>query len=321
MEAVVTRLCLMAVVMIGGTTAVSGLVPPLPPGALEGWVRYVDATDRRVHREIGSTTLFLALDAADDAAAERATMRSGATVVRAMQSVDANGKSIEVPNALVHHWRGAVLLRGADLSSVLTKLQSEAPDTGQEDVLRMSILNRGPDAMTVFLKVRRSKFVTAVYNTEHTVRFHRISTGRAWSESVATKIAELADPNTPAEREKPPGQDRGFLWRWNSYWRYEQIPEGVIAECESISLSRNVPFGLRALIGPLVSGVARESMERTLASLQAYFGVKAKSIQSKAARVVAGSITMAARNSATPPANRSIANERWTERTTRAPST
>ena len=25
---------------------------------------------------------------------------------------------------------------------------------------------------------------------------------------------------TPAEREKPPGQDGGYLWRLNSYWRF-----------------------------------------------------------------------------------------------------
>jgi hypothetical protein len=271
-EHVVTRVCLMAVVTIGATATVNGLVPPLPTSALQGWARYADVTERRVRGEVASTARFLALDAADDAAAERASVRSGGIVARAMVSIDPGGQPIEVPDAMVHHWRGAVLLRSADLSSVLAKLQSETPDTGQEDVLRMSILTRGPDTMTVFLKVRRTRFVTAVYNTEHTVRFHRVSAGRAWSESVATRIAELADPNTPAEREVPSGQDRGFLWRWNSYWRYEQIPEGVIAECESLSLSRNVPFGLRSLIGPLIAGVARESMERTLASLQAYFG-------------------------------------------------
>jgi len=35
------------------------------------------------------------------------------------------------------------------------------------------------------------------------------------------------------------GDDRGFLWRLNAYWRYEQVAGGVIAECESITLSRD----------------------------------------------------------------------------------
>jgi hypothetical protein len=257
--------------MIGVTATVGGQVPSLPPGALDGWTHYVEATNRRVHRELESNTRFLVLDAADDAAAERSAVLSGAIVVRAMASVDANGQPVDVPHAMVHHWRGAVLLKDIDISSLLAKLESDAPDTGQEDVLRVSVIERGPDTLTVFLRVRRTKFVTAVYNTEHAVRFHRVSARRAWSESVAIKIAELAEPDTPGERELAPGQDRGFLWRWNSYWRYEQGPQGVVAECESVSLSRSMPFGLRSLIRPLVAGVARESMERTLASLQAYF--------------------------------------------------
>ena len=263
-------LCLALVIMLGGTTPVGAFVPPLSARTLEGWTKYAEAIDGRVRRETASDTRFLALDVAEDAAAERASVLAGRIVTRAMVSVDASGQPIRVPDAMVHHWRGAVLLKGIDVPVLLARLERDPPGAGQEDVLRVSVLDRGPDTMTVFLKVRRTKFVTAVYNTEHAVRFHRVAPGRAWSESVATRIAELADANTPAERELPAGQDRGFLWRWNSYWRYQQVSGGVIAECESVSLSRNAPFGLRSLIGPMIASVARESMERTLASLQSY---------------------------------------------------
>ncbi len=262
-------LCVAVIATVGLTVTAEGLVPPLPDGALEGWTRYAAETEQRVTREVSSKAGFLAIDFAAGAAAERASVLSGAIPIRATASVDTNGKPLEVPNAMVHHWRGAVLLRGLDVTSLMAILERDVPNTGQEDVLRASVLNRGPDTMTVFLKVRRTKFVTAVYNTEHALRFHRVSSQRAWSESVATKIAELADAG--GEREVPSGEDRGFLWRWNSYWRYEQVPGGVIAECESVSLSRRAPFGLRSLIGPLISGVARESMERTLTGLQRYF--------------------------------------------------
>jgi hypothetical protein len=59
------------------------------------------------------------------------------------------------------------------------------------------------------------------YNTEHSVEYRRLGGRRATSRAVATRIAELADAGTPAEREKGPGQDHGFLWRLNAYWRYE----------------------------------------------------------------------------------------------------
>jgi len=81
----------------------------------------------------------------------------------------------------------------------------------------------------------------------------------------------VSDPDLPGERELPPGDDRGFLWRLNAYWRYEEVAGGVIAECESISLSRDVPSVLRYLVTPLVESTSRESMQRTLATLRSRF--------------------------------------------------
>jgi hypothetical protein len=168
----------------------------------------------------------------------------------------------------VHHWRGAVFVPGAKLDVLLKKLQSGEIGPKQEDVLQSRVIERGPDRMKIYLQVQRTKFVTVVYNTEHDVTFKRFGTNRASSASTATKIVEVDSPGTPAEQEVRPGQDRGFLWRWNAYWRYEQVPGGVIAECESVSLSRTIPTVLRYVVAPLVNSTARESMDRTLATFR-----------------------------------------------------
>jgi hypothetical protein len=129
----------------------------------------------------------------------------------------------------------------------------------------------------VFLKVQRSKALwTFVYNTEHLVTFARRDATRGSSTSVATKIAELSNPGTAAERERAAGSDNGFLWRWNSYWRYQQVAEGVIAECESVSLSRTAPFGLGWIAGSIATSTARESMERALVNLRSAFAAPAR---------------------------------------------
>jgi hypothetical protein len=197
---------------------------------------------------------------------------AGAIVIRHLETRDAHGRAIDVPSGMVHHWRGAVLIPGSKLEMLLRNLQSDVPDMGQADVLRASVLERGPESMKLFLRLRRTRFVTVVYNTEHEVRFHRWDPSRASSTSVAMKIAEVENPGTPSERELPPGSDRGFLWRWNAYWRYEETPAGVVVECESVSLSRDMPSVLRYLVGPLVESTARESMERTLTSMRVHFG-------------------------------------------------
>ncbi len=86
------------------------------------------------------------------------------------------------------------------------------------------------------------------------------------SRSVATRIAEVADADQPDEHEKPIGHDGGFLWRMNSYWRFEEKDQGVYVEVESISLTRDIPMGLGWLIKPFVTSIPRESLLMTLGS-------------------------------------------------------
>ena len=191
---------------------------PLPPATLAGWAAYISSTERRIERELTSTNRFLAQDFAAGSAGKREALQRGAILV---DRVDATGAG-DVPSALVHHWRGAVLIPGAKLADLLAKLQSGVP--ASQDVLESRILERQPDRLKVFLRVQRTKIVTVVYNTEHTVTFRRYGSARASSTSTATKIAEVESPGTSRERELEPGDDRGFLWRLQkdgrSSWLY-----------------------------------------------------------------------------------------------------
>lgn len=229
------------------------------PSALEGWQRYVAAVESRRQAEEGGPETFLS-------GGDRRELEAGRVVVERVHA-PSPAVSVEIDEAMVHHWRGAVFLRGVTLDALLERLQSQPPPLSAE-VLRARILERRPSSVRVYLRLQRTKIVTAVYDTEHDVTFVRHDTSRASSRSVATRIVELQDPGTAAERQRAPGEDRGFLWRLNAYWRYEAVPGGVIAECESISLSRDVPFGLGAIAGPIIRSTARESMERTLESLR-----------------------------------------------------
>jgi hypothetical protein len=239
----------------------------------EAWTTYVRLTERRIERELASGgERFLAGDFDPDRRVESPSLRAGAIDIVNVETLDEAGREIEVPAGLVHHWRGTVLMRGVTLEQVLDRVSNPTPrDLAQEDVIESRVLAREPGAVRVYLRLRRQQFVTVVYNTEHHVTWRRQGTGRASSQSVATKIAEVDAPATPDEREKPLGQDRGFLWRLNAYWRYRQVDGGVIVECESISLSRTMPVLIRATVQPIVDRVARSSMERTLASMRKRF--------------------------------------------------
>ncbi len=244
----------------------------LYPDTIAAWNAYVTATEQRIARELRSPSVgFLALDFAPGAAAARRALSSGAVVVEQMDTVTERGAAMDVPSALVHHWRGAVLIPGITVSQLVARLQEGAPPTKQEDVLQSRVLERGPDWMRVSLKLQRKKIVTVVYNTEHVVTFVSEGPARATSASSATRIVEIADVNTPQEHELPEGDDRGFLWRLNAYWRYQQLGDGVVAECESITLSRDIPSVARWFVMPLVERAARESMTRTLVAFRDRF--------------------------------------------------
>ncbi len=254
--------------------AVSLLLLPLPleaadlqPETIAAWNRYVEMAEHRMAAELSSPKGFLALDFGDsrEAARERKALLSGEILVEQATLTDA----VPIPNGMIHHWRGTVFIPGVSLDFVFSRVKNPKPeDTRQEDVLDSRILENAPGQLKMYLKLHRSKIVTVVYNTEHLVRYRQHSENQAFSSSVATKISEIERLPKNKEREKPEGHDRGFLWRMNSYWRYQQVNGGVFVECESITLSRSVPPLLEYLIRPLINGTARESMQRTLQSLR-----------------------------------------------------
>ena len=178
---------------------------------------------------------------------------------------------VDVPDGKIHHWAGAVFVPGTSVEKVLERLGQMAGHESKfyEEVSDSRLLSRNGDQYKIFLKLRRSKYgVNATYNSDHTVEYRRLGSARASARSASTRIAQLDDPGTPQEREQKVGSDSGYLWRLNAYWRYEAVNNGVLIECESVSLSRGVPTLLRPFITGVVEGLARESLESTLAGLR-----------------------------------------------------
>ena len=79
-------------------------------------------------------------------------------------------------------------------------------------------------------------------------------------------MAEVENAGTPTERAKPVGSGRGFLWRLNTYWRFAERDGGTWVQCESITLTRDIPTGLGWLIGRFVTEIPKESLTFTLST-------------------------------------------------------
>lgn len=260
-----STLCALAVMLVGWRAGLSAAGPG--HDALAGWNEYVALVEAGMARAGTASGPFLAVDAAPLAEA-RQRVRAGELIVAPVEVRGRHGREIDIPDASVHHWRGDVLLAGATVDDVVASLQTRVPPASPDDVLEARVVDRGPGWIAVRLRVQRRKIITVVYDTEHRTTLRTIAPGRATSASVATRIAEIVHPGTPREREASPDEDHGFLWRWRVYWRFEQTPAGVLAECESISLSRPVPALLRPLAGPIIESAARESMEKALGAMR-----------------------------------------------------
>jgi hypothetical protein len=87
---------------------------------------------------------------------------------------------------------------------------------------------------------------------------------RALGQAYSTRIAEVENPDKPDERELPVGNDHGYLWRLDNYWRVEEKDGGTYLQVESVGLTRTVPAILAWLINPLVKNIPRAVLSNLL---------------------------------------------------------
>jgi len=73
-------------------------------------------------------------------------------------------------------------------------------------------------------------------------------------------LPEVENAGKNNEREKTPGDDDGFMWRMETWWRVEERDGSVYVQSEVASLTRDIPAGLGWMIKPFVMGIPKESL-------------------------------------------------------------
>ena len=239
----------------------------LSPATVAAFDRYVRATETRINSEVGNSEQFLwpLTLPAEERDVRMASLRSGTLVIEKLQTRE-QGKTIGIPGGLVHHWVGVVFLPGVAIDRAIALLQDYDRHASiyAPSVARSTLRSHEGDTYRFHLRYFMKKVITVVVDSENTAQFNRPAADRAFSRIVSPRMAEVDDPGTPSEREKPVGHDGGYLWRLNSYWRFLERDGGTYLQCESVSLSRGIPVGLGWLVGPFVTSLPRETLEFTL---------------------------------------------------------
>jgi hypothetical protein len=200
-----------------------------------------------------------------DSLPNRDQLQKGATLV---QPASGNG-NIGIKGGLIQDWIGAIFIPSTNIAAVLAIVQDYARhnEIYKPEVASALVRSHTGNDFSVYMRIVKSKlFLSDVLNVEHDIRFIPLDAKRVYSRAYSTRIAEVNDPGSPGERELPVGKDRGLLWRLYGYWFYEERDGGVIVECESVTLTRDVPFGMGHLLSPIIHGLPAESVRRGLES-------------------------------------------------------
>ena len=236
---------------------------------VDAFDRYVRLSESRMEGEERSDQGFLYTDRlapAEKAAAERQA-RSAVPFMTRVETRDGN-RRIDVPDGLIHHWVGVIFMPGVTVDQAVDLMQAydRHADVFAPVIVRSRTLAHEGDHFRFYLRFYVKKIIGVTTDTEHEAVFGRPAPARAFSRLHSTRVAEVENAGTPTERQKPVGGGRGFLWRLNTYWRFAERDGGTWVQCESITLTRDIPTGLGWLIGRFVTEIPRESLTFTLAT-------------------------------------------------------
>jgi hypothetical protein len=239
---------------------IPGAAAQLKPETVAAFERYIHDTEQHLDENKGRLW-------ADESPDRARRIRQGEVVVEPFHTRPLTS----VKNGLIHDWVGGIFLPGVTLERTLALVRDydNHKHYFRPEVVDSRILEHDGDHYRIFLRLLKKQVITVVLDTEHDVRYERLDETRWRSLSRSTKIAEVENAGKKDEREKPPGTGEGFLWRLNSYWRFQERDGGTWVECQAVSLTRDIPIGLGWLIEPIIRSLPRDSVANTLRELKA----------------------------------------------------
>lgn len=257
---------LVAAWLAAGLLAAPAQAAELKPVTVAAFDRYVRASEERMRGGLKDGH-FLYVDGLPEAERQEAyaELRRGGIWIIPLHAEE-NGVPISVPSGLVHDWLGAIFVPGATLAETLAVLQDyDHHSVIYKPAIRKSrLLEHDDNGYKIYLQLYRKSLVTVMINANFDVKSASLGPTRAMSASYSTRIAEVEDWGTPEEHELPVGNDHGYLWRLDNYWRVEQRDGGVYVQVESIALSRRVPALFAWLINPLIRSIPRAILSELL---------------------------------------------------------
>jgi hypothetical protein len=185
---------------------------------------------------------------------------------------------VKVPDGLIHDWIAAALISDSTIDEIFAVIQDydNHKNIYKPEVIDSKLISRDDNDFQIYLRLLKKKIITVVLDTNHEVHYRPVGRTRWVCRSYTTRIAEVENAARRHERVLQPDTGHGFLWRLYSYWRFQEREADAVVECRAISLTREVPFGLRWAIEPIIQKLPRESLINTLEATRQALRFKAR---------------------------------------------
>lgn len=231
----------------------------LKPQTIAAFDRYIEATDARMQpRWSGEHFLWF-----DDSPEIRARLLGGAVIA---QPIHGNGV-VSLPGGLIQDWIGAVFIPKTTLEETLRVVQDypQHVEIYKPDIAEVKVLSHTGGDYLIRTRIVKSKFfVSDVLEVENAIHYVTLDPKRVYSRSASQQVVEISNPGKENEKPLPPGHDRGLMWRINGYWFFAESDGGVFITTESITLTREVPFLLNKMLGPILHELPAEALKNSL---------------------------------------------------------
>jgi len=250
--------------ILTGKTACAQPVAKLEQKTVKAFEEYARKFEKNIEEAVSGKKPFLWIHGRDSEQKNRA--RHGEILIFK------SDENVDIPEGIIHVWGVSAFIPGVEAKDVVNLLVDyDRHKDVYPSVIDSKILGKNPDTVRGYLRFKYKKVITVVLDTEHRIDITRLDKGRYFLSAHSTRIREVADYGEPDEHVLPVGRDSGFMWRLNSYWFVEPHPDGVYLECQSLTLTRRIPFGLGWAIGPFVNSIPKESLQELVESTRRFF--------------------------------------------------
>jgi len=229
---------------------------------LRTWDAYVETANLQMRDRAHATFLWV-----DESPDRIHRVRGGEILVASVGERNPR----PVPSGLIHDWIGAAFIPHARLEDVLSAARDydHYKNFYQPTVVDSKTLGTAGACDKYSMRVVNKEVVAeTALDGEYEACYLQLDARRWYSIGYTTRVQEVRGYGRPDERDLPPGQGNGYVWRLYSIARFEERDGGVYVELEAMALSRDIPVAVRWVVAPIVRNISKTSLLTSLRQME-----------------------------------------------------